>query len=91
MKRLNNIFKQKTVFSKVIVIRCYKIVFLCFSKFHQKKFPALLPFPQFLLAVRQLTLLFLCAGVFQKPVGIQKSKVSHLKKRGDIKNIHFLN
>lgn len=79
IKGLNNIFKQKTVFSKVIIVRCYKIIFPGFSKFHQKKFPALLPLPQFLLAVRQLTVLFLRARVFEEPVSIEESTVSQDK------------
>lgn len=93
---LNNIFKKKTVFSKVIIVRCYKIIFPGFSKFHQKKFPALLPFPQLLITVRQLTLLLLCARVFEEPVGTQGSKVSQQKPclfKSTIKpsaRIHFI-
>lgn len=35
IRGLNNIFKQKTVFPKVIIVWCYKIIFPGFSQFHQ--------------------------------------------------------
>lgn len=63
---LFNVFKQKTVFSKVIVIRCYKMVFCGFGKFHQKEFSALPPFFQLLLPVSQLTQVIFCARAFEE-------------------------
>lgn len=67
MASLDNVLKQKTVFSKVIVIWCYKMVFSGFGEFHQKEFPALLPLLQLLFPVGQLTRLVLRARVLQEP------------------------
>lgn len=71
---LYNVFKQKTVFSKVIVIWCYKMVFSGFGKFHQKEFPALLPLFKLLLPVRQLTQLVLCARAFEEPLKTEEKQ-----------------
>lgn len=64
---LFNVLKEKTVFSKVIVVRCYKMVFFGFGKFHQKKFSALPPLPQLLLSMGQFTQVVLCACAFKEP------------------------
>ena len=65
---LFNVFEQKTVFTKIIVLGCYKMVFPSFGEFHQKKFSAFNPLFQFLGAVRQVAMRSLRARAFLIPV-----------------------
>lgn len=67
IKTLLNIFKQKTIFAKVIIVWCYQVIFSGFGKFHQKEFSSVLPFLQLLISMCQLTNLLLRAGALEEP------------------------
>lgn len=71
MKTLLNIFKQKTIFAKVIIIWCYQVIFSGFGEFHQKELSSVHPFLQLCISMCQFTKLFLCAGVLEEPGGME--------------------
>lgn len=75
IKTLLNIFKQKTIFAKVIIVWCYQVIFSGFGKLHQKEFSSVLPFLQLLISVCQLTKLILRAGALEEP-GASRSLLS---------------
>lgn len=76
IKTLLNIFKQKTIFAKVIIIWCYQVIFSGFGELHQKEFSSVHPFLQLLVSMRQLTKLFLRASALEEPVGVETNSLS---------------
>lgn len=76
-KKLINVFKQKTIFAKVVIVWRYQVIVSGFGKFHQKEFSAVHPLLQLLLAVGHGTLLSIGARALEKPAARNMRPLKH--------------